>query len=68
LPGNRFVNTNTVNNRRGTVFYAVRDEQKHGDTGNLLPGNVAVNMHSHQWKTVYSVESVKRSYVKDERR
>jgi hypothetical protein len=64
LPGNRFVNTTTGNNRRETVFYAVRAEQKHGDIGSLLPGNAAVNMHPQQWEKVFSVGSVQRSYLK----
>jgi hypothetical protein len=53
LPGNSFVNTNTGNNRRETVFYAITAEQKHGDIGSLLPGNAAVNMNPQQWVTVF---------------
>jgi hypothetical protein len=34
----------------------------------MLPGNAAVNMHPQQWETVFSVVSVQRSYLKDERR
>jgi hypothetical protein len=68
LPGNSFVNTNTGNNRRETVFCAVRAEQKHGAIGSLLPGNAAVNMHPQKWETVFSVGSAQRSYLKDERR
>jgi hypothetical protein len=49
LPGNSFVTTNPGNNRRETVFYAVRAEKKHGDIGSLLPGNTGVNMHPKQW-------------------
>jgi hypothetical protein len=51
-----------------TVFYAVRAKQKHGDIGNLLPGNADVNMHPQQWETVFSMGSMRRSYLKDERR
>jgi hypothetical protein len=43
-------------------------EQKHGDIGSLLPGNAAVNMHPQQWKTVFSVGSVQRSYLQNKRR
>jgi hypothetical protein len=68
LPGNSFVNTNIFNNRRGSVFYAVRAEQKHGDIGSLLPGNAAVNMHPQQWETAFSVVSMQRSYFKNKRR
>jgi hypothetical protein len=46
----------------------VRDEKKHSDIGSLLPGNAAVNMQPQQWKTVISVGSVQRSYLKNERR
>jgi hypothetical protein len=35
LPGNSSVNMNTGNNRRETVFYAVRVKQKHGVIGSL---------------------------------
>jgi hypothetical protein len=42
--------------------------QKHGDIGSLLPGNAAVNMHPQQRETVFSVESVQRSYLKNKRR
>jgi hypothetical protein len=68
LPGNSFVNTNRGNNRRETVFYAVRTEKNHRDIGSLLPGNAAVKMHPQQWETVFSVGSVQRSYLKDELR
>jgi hypothetical protein len=68
LPGKSLVNTNAGNNRRETVFCLVRAEQKHGAMGSLLPGNSAVNLHPQQWQTVFSVESVQRSYLKDERR
>jgi hypothetical protein len=68
LPGNRSVNTNRSNNRRETVFYVIRAEQKYGDTGSVLPSNAAVNMHSQQWETMFSVGSVEMSYLKDERR
>jgi hypothetical protein len=34
----------------------------------LLPGNAAVNINPQQWEPVFSVESVQRSYLKDERR
>jgi hypothetical protein len=63
LPGNSFVNTNTGNNRTETVFYAV----VHGAVGNLPPGNEVVNMHPQTWETVFSVGSVQRSYLKDDR-
>jgi hypothetical protein len=36
--------------------------------GNLLPGNAAVNMHPQQLETMFSVVSVQRSHLKDERR
>jgi hypothetical protein len=49
-----------LNNRETCVFYAVRAKQKHTDIGSLLPGNVAVNMHQQQWRTVFSVGSVQR--------
>jgi hypothetical protein len=68
LPGNRFVNTKTGNNRMGIVFCAVRAEQNHAAMGSLLPGDAAVNMHPQQWETVFSVESVERSCLKNERR
>jgi hypothetical protein len=68
LRGNSSVNKNRGNNRRETVFYAVSTEQKHGAVGSLLPGNAAVNMHPQQWKTAFSVGSVQRSYLKNERR
>jgi hypothetical protein len=45
---NSTVNTNTGNNRKETVFYAVRAGRKHGAVGSLLPGNEAVNMHPQQ--------------------
>jgi hypothetical protein len=67
LPGENCVNTNT-DNRRGTVFYAVRAEQKHRDIGSLLPGNAALNMHPQEWETVLSVGSVQRSYLKNKQR
>jgi hypothetical protein len=38
------------------------------DLINALPGNAAVNMHPQQWETVFSVRSVQRSYLKNERR
>jgi hypothetical protein len=50
------------------VFYAVCAEQKHGDIGSLLPGNVAGNMHQQQWETVFYLGSVQRSRLKDKRR
>jgi hypothetical protein len=70
LPSNSFVNTITGNNRRETVFYAVRAEKKQGEIclGSLLPGNAVVNMHIQQWETVFSVEFVQRSYHKNGRR
>jgi hypothetical protein len=68
LPGNSSVKTKTGNNRRETVFYALRAEQKHGAIGSLLSGNAAINMHPQQWETVFSVGSVQRSCLKDERR
>jgi hypothetical protein len=34
--------------------------------GSLLPGNAALNMHPQQWEMVFSMESVQRSYLKDE--
>jgi hypothetical protein len=68
LPGNGFRNTNTGNNRRRTVFYADRADQKHGDIGSLLPGNATVNVNPQQWETVFSVVSVQRSYLKNKRR
>jgi hypothetical protein len=68
LPGNRSVNTNTLNNRGDTVFYAVRAERAHGSVGSLLPSNEAVNMHSQQWETVFFVGSVQMGYLRDERR
>jgi hypothetical protein len=68
LPGNSSVNINRGNNRRETVFYAVRAEQKHGDIGSLFRGNAAVNMHPQQWETVFSERSVQRSYLKNEQR
>jgi hypothetical protein len=67
LPGNSSVNKNRGNNRGETVFYAVRAEQNHEDLGSLLPGNAAVNMYPQQWETVFSMESVQRSHLKDER-
>jgi hypothetical protein len=48
LPGNSSVKTNTGNNRRETLLYAVRAEQKHGVIESLLPGNATVNMHPQQ--------------------
>jgi hypothetical protein len=33
-----------------------------------LPGNAAVNMHTQQWETVFSVRSVQRSYLEGHRR
>jgi hypothetical protein len=66
FPGNSSVNTNRGNNRRETVSYAVRVEQKHGDIGSLLPGNAAVNMHPQQWEMVFCVGSVQRSCLKEE--
>jgi hypothetical protein len=68
LPGNSFVNTNTGNNRKENVFYAVRAEQKHSDMESLLPGNSAVNTHPQQLVTVFSVVSVQRSYLKNKGR
>jgi hypothetical protein len=68
LPLNSSVNTNRGKNRKETVFCAVRPEQMHGDIGSLLSGNAAVNMHPQQWETVFSVGSVQRSYLKNERR
>jgi hypothetical protein len=67
LPGNSSVNTNRGNNRRET-FCEVRAEQNHGDIGSLLSSNAAVNMNPQQWETVFSVRSVQRSYLKNERR
>jgi hypothetical protein len=64
LPGNGSVNTNTFNNRRETIFYVVRAEQKHGDIGSVLLGNAAVDMHPQQWGKVFSVSYVHRSYLK----
>jgi hypothetical protein len=61
-------NTSVKKNRGETLFYAVRAEQKHGNIGSLLPGNAAVNLHPHQWETVFSVGSVQRSYLKNDRR
>jgi hypothetical protein len=55
-------------NSNETVFYAVRAEQEQGDVGSVLSGNAAVNMHPQQCETVFSVVSVQRSYLKDERR
>jgi hypothetical protein len=49
-------------------FHAVGAKQKHGDIGNLLPGNAPVNMHPQQRETVFSVGPVQRSYPKGERR
>jgi hypothetical protein len=49
-------------------LYAIRTEQKQGDIGSLLSRNAAVNMHSQQWETVFSVGSVLGSYFKDEQR
>jgi hypothetical protein len=66
LLGNSSVNMNTGNNRSETVFYAVHAKQKHRVIGSLLPANTAVNMHPQQWETVFSVDSVQRSYHKDE--
>jgi hypothetical protein len=40
----------------------------HVAVGRLLPGNESVNMQPRQWETVFSVGSVQRSYLKDERR
>jgi hypothetical protein len=68
LPGNSSVNTKRDNHRRETLFYAVRAEQEHGGIGSLLSGNAAVNMRPQEWETVFSVGSVQRSYLKDERR
>jgi hypothetical protein len=68
LPGNSFVNTNTGNSIRETVFYAIRAEQKHGAIGSLFPGNADVNMHPRRWETVFSVGSMQRSYLLDEQR
>jgi hypothetical protein len=65
---NSFVNTNTGNNRREALFYAVRTELALGTVESLLPGNEAVNMHPQQWETVSPVGSVQRSKIKDERR
>jgi hypothetical protein len=59
LSGNSYVNTNTGNNRREIVFYAVGAEQKHGAIAVLLPGNAAVNMHPQQWETVFSLGPAK---------
>jgi hypothetical protein len=64
FPGNSSVNTNTGNNRRETVFYAVRAEQKPGAIGSLLPGDTAVDMHPQQWKTVFSVGPCKGVILK----
>jgi hypothetical protein len=36
-------------------------------SASLLPGNAAVNMHPQQWETVFSVRSMQRSYLKNER-
>jgi hypothetical protein len=33
-----------------------------------LSGNAAVNMHPQQWETMFSVESMQRSYHINERR
>jgi hypothetical protein len=41
------------NNRKETVFYAVRAGQKDADMGSLLPCNAALNMHPQQWETVF---------------
>jgi hypothetical protein len=68
LSGNSFVNTNTGDNRRETVFCAVRTAQKHGATESVSSGNAAVNMHPQQWETVFSMGSVQMSYLKDEQR
>jgi hypothetical protein len=68
LSGKMSVNTNKGIKRRETVFYAVRAGREHGAVGSLLPGNEAVNMHPQQWKTVFSVGSMRRSYLKDEQR
>jgi hypothetical protein len=65
LPGNSFLNMNTGNNRRETVFFVVRTEQKDGAMGNLLPGIAAVNTHPQQWEMVFSMGSIQRSYLKD---
>jgi hypothetical protein len=67
LPGNSFVKTNNGNNRRKIVFLC-GPRRAGGDLGSLLPGNAAVNMHPQQCETEFSVGSVQRSYLKDERR
>jgi hypothetical protein len=54
LPGNSFVNMNTGNNRRETLFSMW---SAHGAVGSPLPGNAAVNMHPKQWEMVFSVGS-----------
>jgi hypothetical protein len=68
LPGNSSSNTNIGNNRKQTVFYAVRAERAHGDVGSLSPGNEDINMYPQQWETVFSVGSVQSSFLRDERR
>jgi hypothetical protein len=45
----------------------VRNRLAHGAVGSLLPGNADVNMRPQQWETVFSMGSVQRSYLKDER-
>jgi hypothetical protein len=50
------------------VFCAIRTEPNHGNIGSLFPGKAAVNMHPQQWETMFSVESVQRSYLKKKRR
>jgi hypothetical protein len=64
LPGNSSVNTNRGNDRRETVFYAIRSEQNNEDVGRLLPGNAAVNIYPQQRETVFSVGSVQGSSLK----
>jgi hypothetical protein len=34
----------------------------------MLPGNAAVNIHPQQWEMVFSVGSVRMSYLRDELR
>jgi hypothetical protein len=51
-----------------TVFCAVRAYKKHGDIGSLLPGNAAVNMHPQQWEAMFSLWSVRRSYLNNKLR
>jgi hypothetical protein len=45
FPGNSSVNTNTGNNRKETVYYAVRTGRAHGSVRSLLPGSEAINKH-----------------------